>query len=214
MQLVDGFYIPEGDKPLHHNAPSVVNHDTALVDYTLKLLADRNSKYRRMVDVGGNVGRWSKVFAQYFKTITAFEPASYNIECFKKNCADLDNIELHEFGLYDSNTKGKLEVVVPEHLGSTRVVPNNNGSVTLKTLDEFHYKDIDVLKIDVEGAELNVMNGAKNTIDSCSPIIVIERCVFNQGAQGKQATDQWLKNVGYTRKFKITRDCIYVRDDH
>tara|TARA_R100000988_G_C3962722_1_gene147088 strand:+ start:273 stop:917 length:645 start_codon:yes stop_codon:yes gene_type:complete len=214
MQLVDGFYIPDGDKPLHHNAPSVVNHDSALADCTLKLLEQQNSKYRRMVDVGGNVGRWSRNFATHFKTITAFEPASYNIECFKKNCADFDNIELHEFGLYDSKIKGKLEVVVPEHLGSTRVVPDSDGPITLNTLDEFNYDDIDVLKIDVEGAELNVMNGAKNTINHCSPIIVIERCFFNQGSQGKQATDQWLRDFGYTRKFKITRDCIYVRDDH
>ena len=81
----------------------------------------------------------------------------------------------------------------------------------LKTLDEHKFNNVDVLKIDVEGEELNVMKGAVETIKKCAPVIVIERCVFNQGRQGKQATHDFLEALGYVRKYKITRDCIYVK---
>jgi len=78
-------------------------------------------------------------------------------------------------------------------------------------MDEMMFPWLDVLKIDVEGAELKVLEGGKNTIDTCSPIICLERCVFNQGNEGKEAINNWLIEMGYSRVYKITRDCIYER---
>lgn len=207
MQLVDGWYIPNGDLPLHHNAESVINHDKKLKDKVLEL----TSKRKLMVDVGGNVGRWAWEYSSDFNNVIAFEPASYNIECFKKNLIHRSNVALHEFGLSNSECKGELEVVVPEHLGSTRVIKNDSGPIVLKTLDSLKIPCMDVLKIDVEGNELDVMEGGKQTIDRCSPLIVVERCVFNTGSEGKRATHNWLTDMGYTRLYKITRDCIYGR---
>ena len=63
MQLVDGFYIPDGDLPKHHIAESVVQHDAILNQKVLEY----TSTTRHMIDVGGNVGRWSVDFAKYFE---------------------------------------------------------------------------------------------------------------------------------------------------
>jgi len=207
MQLVDGFYIPDGDLPKHHIAPSVVDHDTILQKKVLEFSISRN----HMVDVGGNVGRWSVDFAKHFSKVSAFEPAPYHIECFEKNCISYKNIKLYPYGLGSFSTKGTLEVAVENHLGSTRVIPNDSGNIELKTLDEHSFTDVDVLKIDVEGLEIEVLKGAKETIDRCKPIIVIERCVFNSERFGydKMASHNILDSFGYKRLFKITRDCIY-----
>ena len=207
MQLVDGFYIPDGDLPKHHIAESVVQHDAIL---NQKVLAYAKAK-RHMVDVGGNVGRWSVDFAKHFATVSAFEPAPYHIECFEKNCASYSNIKLYPYGLSNTNKKGNLEVAVEQHLGSTRVIPSENGNIELKTLDEHDFEDVDVLKVDVEGLEIDVLQGAEKTIAKCKPIIVIERCVFNSERFGldKMASHNELDRQGYKRLFKITRDCIY-----
>ena len=207
MQLVDGFYIPDGDLPKHHIAESVVQHDAIL---NQKVLAYAKAK-RHMVDVGGNVGRWSVDFAKHFATVSAFEPAPYHIECFEKNCASYSNIKLYPYGLSNTNKKGNLEVAVEQHLGSTRVIPSENGKIELKTLDEHNFEDVDVLKVDVEGLEIDVLQGAEKTIAKCKPIIVIERCVFNSERFGldKMASHNELDRQGYKRLFKITRDCIY-----
>ena len=207
MQLVEGFYIPDDDLPKHHIAQSVKDHDGALHKEILK----RAKQFRHMVDVGGNVGRWSSTFASHFKNISAFEPAHYNIECFKENCKQHDNIKLHEYGLSNINSTGVLDVIVPNHLGSTQVVERSKGNIKLRPMDEMMFPWLDVLKIDVEGAELKVLEGGKNTIDTCSPIICLERCVFNQGNEGKEAINNWLIEMGYSRVYKITRDCIYER---
>jgi FkbM family methyltransferase len=207
VQLVDGFYIPDGDLPKHHIAESVVQHDAIL---NQKVLAYAKAK-RHMVDVGGNVGRWSVDFAKHFATVSAFEPAPYHIECFEKNCASYSNIKLYPYGLSNTNKKGNLEVAVEQHLGSTRVIPSENGKIELKTLDEHNFEDVDVLKVDVEGLEIDVLQGAEKTIAKCKPIIVIERCVFNSERFGldKMASHNELDRQGYKRLFKITRDCIY-----
>ena len=207
MQLVDGYYIPDGDLAKHHNARSVIEHDQNLHKKVLEFSTARN----HMVDVGGNVGRWSIEFAKHFKIVSAFEPAPYHIDCFTQNCHQYTNINLFPYGLSNENKKGTLEVIVPEHFGSTRVNTDADGHIVLKTLDEHKFNNVDVLKIDVEGEELNVMKGAVATIKKCAPVIVIERCVFNQGRQGKQATHDFLEALGYVRKYKITRDCIYVK---
>ena len=207
MQLVDGFYIPDGDLPKHHIAESVVQHDAILNQKVLEYASTR----RHMIDVGGNVGRWSVDFAKYFDTVSAFEPAPYHIECFEKNCASYPNITLYPYGLSNTNTQGNLEVAVAQHLGSTRVIPSQDGNITLKTLDEHEFTDVDVLKVDVEGLEIDVLQGAEKTIARCKPIIVIERCVFNSERFGldKMASHNELNRQGYKRLFKITRDCIY-----
>lgn len=207
VQLVDGFYIPDGDLPKHHIAESVVQHDAILNQKVLEYTSSR----RHMVDVGGNVGRWSVDFAKHFEKVSAFEPAPYHIDCFEKNCASYDNIVLYPYGLSNTNKKGNLEVTVEQHLGSTRVIPDPAGDIELKTLDDHEFEDVDVLKVDVEGLEIDVLQGAKDTIARCKPIIVIERCVFNSVRFGldKMASHKELDSQGYKRLFKITRDCIY-----
>lgn len=207
MQLVDGFYIPDGDLPKHHNAESVIKHDNILNQKVLEYTKNKN----HMVDVGGNVGRWSIDFAKHFKQVSAFEPAPYHIECFEKNCKDYPNIKLYPYGLSNTVKKGNLEVAVKNHLGSTRVIPSVDGNIELKTLDEHNFENVDVLKIDVEGLEIDVLQGAKHTIAKCKPIIVIERCIFNSVRFGldKMASHNELDKQGYKRLYKITRDCIY-----
>ena len=207
--LEDGYYIPDGDDPVHHIGGNVKEHDNKIHDAVLEMTAGR----KHMIDVGGNVGRWSNYYADIFEHVTAFEPADYNIECFKLNTKDKTNITLHEYGLADKPGKGKLAVAIEEHLGSTRVWPGDEGDIVLKTMDEHNYDTIDVLKVDVEGLEIPVLNGARGTLARCSPVIVIERCVLNSEAYGytKDDSHKLLVELGYSRAAKITRDCIYIK---
>ncbi len=52
--------------------------------------------------------------------------------------------------------------------------PCKEISVQTKPLDEFNFKDVGLIKIDVEGAEDAVLDGAINTIKNNMPVIIIE----------------------------------------
>jgi FkbM family methyltransferase len=75
-------------------------------------------------------------------------------------------------------------------------------SVPQVTLDSYNFTDVDIIKIDVEGYELNVLEGASNTIAANRPIVQIE-CVETQPrAFGKTIQD--LMDYFNTRDYVVT----------
>ena len=65
----------------------------------------------------------------------------------------------HNFTIYDPKQIKKLEAVV---------------DVPCRTIDSYNFDDVDAIKIDVEGSELWVIEGAKDTIDRCRPSVQVE----------------------------------------
>jgi hypothetical protein len=65
-----------------------------------------------------------------------------------------------------------------------------------KTLDSFNFDRIDLLKIDVEGFEYDVLNGAVNTIRRLKPKIILE----THSKELRQKCDDFLKKAGYRLK--------------
>lgn len=87
-----------------------------------------------------------------------------------------------------------------------RAVKVNTGyqrvSVPQLTLDSYNFTDVDIIKIDVEGYELNVLEGASNTIANNRPIVQVE-CVETQPrAFGKTIQD--LFDYFNSRNYVIT----------
>ena len=91
-------------------------------------------------------------------------------------------------------------------LPSGRMVKTNTGyqrvQVPQVTLDSYNFTDVDIIKIDVEGYEFQVLEGAVNTIAQNRPIIQIE-CVETQPkAFGKTIQD--LMDYFTTKNYVIT----------
>jgi hypothetical protein len=60
------------------------------------------------------------------------------------------------------------------------------------TIDEINLPRVDFIKLDIEGMEMEALEGARQTIDRSVPILLIERIK----ADGAQLT-QWLEGRGY-----------------
>jgi FkbM family methyltransferase len=65
----------------------------------------------------------------------------------------------HNFAVYDTKQVKKEEFIV---------------KVPARTIDSYNFEDVDAIKIDVEGSELYVIEGAKDTIDRCRPSVQVE----------------------------------------
>ena len=136
-------------------------------------------KKRRFVDIGANVGIYTYYFSDKFSAINAFEPLediTYRIKSLNKS-----NISVHNKAL--SNKKGKLKFYIPIINGLTvpplaslekKKEPFKKKIVDVVTLDEFNFKNVDLIKIDVEGHEYFVLEGAIKTIKKYKPIIICE----------------------------------------
>lgn len=157
-----------------------------------------------VIDIGANIGNHTVYFAKSTnRKIIAFEPEPLNHLCLLANIA-LNNIssqvQAHEIALGNSDESITLTMAIEGNHGSfTRINTNTptahtfeiSSALKTKTLDaalqEYHRDDeISLLKIDVEGMELEVLNGGIQTIKKNKPIIACECSTENQ-----------LKNVEY-----------------
>jgi FkbM family methyltransferase len=79
------------------------------------------------------------------------------------------------------------------NLGAARLRPADQGDVEVQPLDAMEIDAADFIKIDVEGMELDVLEGARQLIRRCRPALLIEVARENLAA-----FDAWREAEGYT----------------
>ncbi|MFP5255290.1 MAG: FkbM family methyltransferase [Acidimicrobiia bacterium] len=131
-------------------------------------------------DVGANCGAASVHFARHHPeaAVHAFEPASRPLELLRRNAARYPNIEVHPFGLHTTDQRAPLWFGSGDSIvGSVVRVDEAGGSeeVELRAAGPWaaaHGIDrIDVLKLDVEGAEVEVL-------ESLAPLLPTVKVLF------------------------------------
>jgi len=137
-----------------------------------------------VVDIGANIGIMTLVMARAVGEkgkVYAFEPEPHNFEILKKNVEinNFKNVILINKAVSDTNGINLLKLDSKNygaHSLHSKVIPHYNGkkikikTVTLDTF--FKNKNIDLLKIDVQGGEGNVFKGAKNILKRNIKIIM------------------------------------------
>jgi FkbM family methyltransferase len=163
-------------------------------------------------DVGANIGFFSLIAAKMNPRlrVIAFEPnpTMYGILSENKRLNDLSNLTAEPLAL--SNQEGESTLFLSESDMSASLVPGfqdfspSIGSVLVRanTLDgylkRFEFPRTLLLKIDVEGHELAVLEGAMSTINTFKPDIIIEVLDDFDPSMLEQ-----LRRLGY-RFYKIT----------
>jgi FkbM family methyltransferase len=128
------------------------------------------------------------------------------------------NIHTHNIAL--GPTPGQVEMHIKKNDGHNRVA-NDNGefktvtgkdikrnegyervSIEQKTLDSYAFENVDIIKIDVEGYELLILEGADQTIASNRPIVQVECVEIQPRAFGR--TIQELMDYFNDRDYVIT----------
>lgn len=143
-------------------------------------LAQLASRFRTAVDVGANRGEYTYQMARLFQTVWSFEPNEVISQPIRS--ARLPNVRLVDAALSSEEGEGvlRLPIVNGQALpGWASLDPRIGESfqqtpVRIATLDSFALSDVDFIKIDVEGFELNVLRGGARTIETCRPACLVE----------------------------------------
>lgn len=172
--------------------------------------------FHHAVDVGAHIGLWSRIFAQCFAKLTAFEPIEEHRACFKKNVRPETGceIELHPFALTAQNEVVRF-AVAPDNTGGTHVNVDDDRpgpQVIARPLDSFDLSRVDFLKIDCEGYEYFILKGAENTVRRDRPCIVVEQKPGKGSMYGLDDTEavRLLQSWGAELKFEIAGDFCLV----
>ena len=132
------------------------------------------------IDVGANIGNHSIFFSKFFKKVYSFEPNPKTFELLKINSKLNNNIYVKKTGLSNKEIISNL-VENKSNIGGSKLTnekSENSINIQLSTLDQeinFIKEKINLLKIDVEGHELEVIQGSKKTISKFRPIIIFEQ---------------------------------------
>ena len=189
------FYLPQHDVDC---IQSLLAHCHIYWDTKAHSIINRYLKDNAVIlDIGANIGSHSIYWARErnAKKVYAFEPLKFVYDILEKNVElnSLQNIiTTYNFGLSDIETNAKNSAVCMKNIGGTSFRKDANGDSFLKPLDYCKFQEnIDLIKIDVEGAEVEVLNGAISTLVYNKPILVIE--TFNKKAQ----VEEILSNINY-----------------
>lgn len=150
------------------------------------------------IDVGANIGNHTVFLAAVCGLrVEAFEPSPRLFAILQRNVTlnDLtDRVTLHRCAAGSIAGRGRLVAGPEANLGQTRVQPGPAGEVDIVPLDSLEIVGtVSVLKIDVEGMELEVLRGAANLIRRHRPTIYVEA----QDDESRTALAAFLGQFGY-----------------
>jgi FkbM family methyltransferase len=231
-----GWWLPKGethlkDWMLKHDQPyqGRLSYQITKFFYALQWC---NVSHTRAIDIGAHVGLWSYPMIHTFPYLVAFEPVQLHAECWRKNIwGDPTKLnfnphfaELHEYALgAASGVAHMLKNRTNGSSGDTFVEPNPDPdsapcyeSVVMKALDEFNYTDVDFIKIDCEGYELFVLQGARETLIRNRPCVLVEQKPETGMTQRYGVTPNdvhaFMTALGAKRRFIMAGDFCYSWD--
>lgn len=159
-----------------------------------------------IIDIGANIGYNTLMFSDY-GPVHAFEPVYYEIVNANIKSNNLkNNVFLYAHAL--SNVNIDTTMYIPQKGCQSETKINYGGTSLNKQKDDFGNTPISVkceifddvyngtpsiIKLDVEGHELQVLQGAKETIKKYMPSIFVEICNFGEDNE----VHKYLKELGY-----------------
>ena len=155
------------------------------------------------IDIGSQFGMRTRSLKTKFKTVHCFEPNETARKCFLKNIA-IDNVTLYPYALSASNHLAKWVSSQQIEDGSS------TGPIKCRTLDSFEIKNVDFIKIDVDGFEAKVLKGAKKTILESAPVINIEMKYMKRRKVCRKAKSI-LRSLGYAFRKRTKSDEIWLK---
>lgn len=167
--------------------------------------------FRVAVDAGAHIGTWTCRLAKRFEQVFAFEPASDTYAALMVNVGGLPNVGCLNMALGASGGQGAVEddPTRPGNTGARYLRPG--GSVQVVPLSAFHLPELDFLKIDVEGGELDVLRGGEALILSTRPVICMECKEFSPPRNGGVvAARAYLSQLGYQEVGGVRNDRVFA----
>jgi FkbM family methyltransferase len=155
-----------------------------------------------VLDVGANIGAHTVPLAQLTGpggVVVAFEPqpALHQILCANLALNSIPNAVTYAMAL--GSCQGSCQIPVLDYAqacnfgGVSMDMVTEGETVPLSKLDDFQLQRVDFIKLDVEGFESQVLEGATETIQRCRPIMYVE----NDREEKSAELIQRLFDLGY-----------------
>lgn len=198
MKQIRGDWWPERDKVCNG-----VAYDFGGADKAIGFCR----KTELVIQAGGCVGAWPKYLSKKFAKVYTFEPSPENFELLERNLAGSQVTAIHAAL---GREAGRCSIVTnPRNCGDDQTRPGDEVSVV--AIDDLHLEP-DLIYLDIQGDEIAALEGARETLGRCFPVVGIE---YDRGLKGKPPGDTqgFLEALGYKLVKKHKQDLIFARTD-
>ena len=205
IEKINGFWVPSNDihvKSWKSGSPFTQNKClTKLIDHC----EAKNLQFNHILDIGAWVGTWSMAMNKYCGRILAFEPDPLNYSCLVKNVTG--DIETHQLAV---GSEDKLISLTKDDFTQSKRVAGD-GQIPMITIDSLKIDDIDLLKIDVEGYEMEVLKGAQKSLKNVKYIMIeLNNNTKKYGSNNKEI-EEYLQKKGFQTLFSHWPDKVFKR---
>ena len=176
-----------------------------LLDHFTEFLAPLQNEYPKwdVLDIGANIGNHAIYFAKLFGRVLAFEPNPSTFKLLEFNSAYAANIEIYNYGLGETATTVDLHED-PENFGGSSTIYHRDKASSVK-IDVKNLVQLDLpldnlslMKIDVEGMEIEVLKGGLATVERHMPIILLEQLPEEFTSSNSETESiKFLRSLGY-----------------
>jgi len=176
-------------------------YDTANISMVTACLEDRRQKHGAgavALDCGANIGIYTMDLARAMEgwgQVLSFEPQEriYYALCGNLAINNIFNAKAHHVALGAKSGQAEMPIIDYQE-------PNQYGGIALGAgepvamiaVDDLGLKRLDFLKIDVEGHEVQVLEGARKSIEAYKPYMFVEWHIC-----GKEPLEKLLKPLGF-----------------
>ena len=163
------------------------------------------------LDIGANIGLWSRDLCNTFESVIAFEPVESFRKCLKRNVHHAA-LQIEECALGETDTTIEM-IITPGNTGHSHVDQTTvgSGSIPMRRLDSLNLQDIGYIKIDCEGYELPIIRGAEDTIKRCRPVMVVEQKLHEDTGKTRETqfdAAELIKSWGARELARVRHDVI------
>jgi FkbM family methyltransferase len=210
-----GWFFADGDRFMAQELDAGGGYQRAHLEAALKIAKTRRA-CRVAIDGGAHVGTWSVPLAKQFERVVAFEPSADTYEALMANLAkrQATNVEARQLAL--GAAPGRVAMTLEGddrakrtgNLGARYVTKGD--AVKVIALDSLELEDVDFLKLDVEGSEVDALTGAEQTLRRCRPIVLFEdKGLWARYGYARQAPHMLLGALGMVPLQRVMMDEIW-----
>ena len=176
------------------------------------------------IDIGANIGLWTKDLCEKFRFVWAFEPSRENWEHCHKNLEGIKNYQLEQVALSDKEAENIELYSTGDSCGDLRITPKGENAEVIDTvdmmmLDNYYHElmpkyagKVGLIKIDVQQHEKEVLLGARRILEEHSPVICIELPTRNDEERAyKIICRNILGGLGYREKARHKKETIFIK---
>lgn len=208
-QLSDGLWVPSTDAQIEQWREKGYPHmqDKCLKQF-VKWCEKNNKKFNLILDIGAWCGTWSMAMQKYADDIYCYEPNKIHFECLIKNLEMFKHIKLHNHAV--GNSDGKIKLTSEAATQNTRVLLEEGETVICK-LDSMDLDNADMLKIDVEGLEMEVLKGGDKLLENIEFVMIELNNNSKRYGSSNGLIQKHMKNLGFKELIKTWPDIVYKK---